>query len=162
MWAVMASPLTIRCDRPVHVSYRHCTHCTDRHRAHTHTRRFCHRKCVCVFVCVCGDVFVHALRHIPITHLTLHCPSLLCYHSGNVRNMTSTNLETYLNSEVIAVNQDPMGRQGVRLVGGDLEVNGVRRSFTHTRSHSTIQIHLPPTPPHTYYTCTYARRCSPA
>lgn len=38
--------------------------------------------------------------------------------------MTLQNLQTYLNSEVIAVNQDPMGRQGIRIVGGDLAVNG--------------------------------------
>lgn len=40
--------------------------------------------------------------------------------SNNVRNLTSFQLETYLNREVIAVNQDVLGRPGSRLVGGQL------------------------------------------
>jgi alpha-galactosidase len=40
--------------------------------------------------------------------------------SSNVRNMSAFTLETYSNKEVIAVNQDPIGRQGIRLFGSDL------------------------------------------
>ena len=40
--------------------------------------------------------------------------------SGNVRNMSAYTLETYKNKEVIAVSQDALGRQGVRVVGGAL------------------------------------------
>jgi len=40
--------------------------------------------------------------------------------SQNVRNLTAYQLETYLNPEVIAINQDPLGRQGQRLQGGNL------------------------------------------
>jgi len=40
--------------------------------------------------------------------------------SQNVRNLTQFQLDTYLNKEVIAVSQDPMGRQGQKLFGGDL------------------------------------------
>lgn len=40
--------------------------------------------------------------------------------SANVRNMSAANMETYKNERVIAVNQDPLGKQGVRLVGGKL------------------------------------------
>jgi hypothetical protein len=38
--------------------------------------------------------------------------------SGNVRNLSAMNLATYKNAEVIAVNQDVLGIQGKRLVGG--------------------------------------------
>jgi hypothetical protein len=40
--------------------------------------------------------------------------------SSNVRNLTTFQRETYLNLEVIAVNQDVLGRAGQRLVGGSL------------------------------------------
>ena len=40
--------------------------------------------------------------------------------SANIRNMSKENLETYSNEEVIAIDQDPLGIQGVRLVGGNL------------------------------------------
>lgn len=40
--------------------------------------------------------------------------------SQNIRNLSSYQLATYLNAEVIAVSQDRMGRQGMRLVGGNL------------------------------------------
>jgi alpha-galactosidase len=40
--------------------------------------------------------------------------------SSNVRNLTAFQRETYLNLEVIAVNQDVLGRAGQRLVGGSL------------------------------------------
>jgi len=40
--------------------------------------------------------------------------------SANLRNMSATNIETYRNTEVIAVNQDPLGKQGIRMAGGPL------------------------------------------
>ena len=40
--------------------------------------------------------------------------------SGNVRNMSAFTLATYSNAEVIAVNQDSLGKQGTRLVGGPI------------------------------------------
>jgi hypothetical protein len=40
--------------------------------------------------------------------------------SGNVRKLSATNLATYKNAEVIAVNQDVLGIQGHRLQGGPL------------------------------------------
>jgi len=40
--------------------------------------------------------------------------------SANVINMSATNLATYKNKEVIAVNQDPLGKQGTRVMGGSL------------------------------------------
>jgi len=41
---------------------------------------------------------------------------------SNVRNLSAWDLETYSNKEVIDVDQDPSGKQGVRLVGGDMTV----------------------------------------
>eukprot|EP01116_Phalansterium_solitarium_P007284 TRINITY_DN19879_c0_g1_i1.p1 TRINITY_DN19879_c0_g1~~TRINITY_DN19879_c0_g1_i1.p1 ORF type:complete len:555 (+),score=132.94 TRINITY_DN19879_c0_g1_i1:131-1795(+) len=49
----------------------------------------------------------------------LAAPMLL---SQNVRNLSAFQLETYLNQEVIAVGQDPLGRQGQRLVGGPISI----------------------------------------
>ncbi|XP_065846502.1 probable alpha-galactosidase isoform X3 [Oscarella lobularis] len=43
--------------------------------------------------------------------------------SSNVRNLSLYALETYSNAEVIAVNQDPLGKQGMRLYGGSLSQN---------------------------------------
>jgi len=40
--------------------------------------------------------------------------------SANIREMSAFTLETYSNTEVIAVDQDPLGKQGKRLVGGPL------------------------------------------
>ncbi|XP_062508332.1 probable alpha-galactosidase [Corticium candelabrum] len=40
--------------------------------------------------------------------------------SSNVRKISSFAVETYSNKDVIAVNQDPIGRQGIRLAGTDL------------------------------------------
>mmetsp|Transcript_61297 Transcript_61297/g.133174 ORF Transcript_61297/g.133174 Transcript_61297/m.133174 type:complete len:393 (-) Transcript_61297:33-1211(-) len=40
--------------------------------------------------------------------------------SSNVRNLTKYELETYSNAEVIAVNQDEAGIQGMRVAGGNL------------------------------------------
>jgi hypothetical protein len=40
--------------------------------------------------------------------------------SGNIRNMSAFTLATYSNSEVIALNQDALGRQGTRIVGGPI------------------------------------------
>jgi alpha-galactosidase len=39
---------------------------------------------------------------------------------SNIRSLNAWDLQTYSNTEVIAVNQDPAGRQGVRLAGGNL------------------------------------------
>jgi hypothetical protein len=47
----------------------------------------------------------------------LRAPMLL---SQSVVNMSAHRLETYTNTEVIAVGQDAMGRQGMRLKGGDV------------------------------------------
>ena len=41
--------------------------------------------------------------------------------SANIRNMCAENLVTYKNKEVIDVNQDDLGKQGTRLVGGPLK-----------------------------------------
>jgi len=43
--------------------------------------------------------------------------------SQNIRNLSSFMIDTYTNVEVIQVDQDPLGKQGVRLVGGDLHPN---------------------------------------
>ena len=40
--------------------------------------------------------------------------------SANIRNMSSRNVDTFSNADVIAVNQDALGHQGVRVFGGDL------------------------------------------
>ena len=40
--------------------------------------------------------------------------------SANIRNMSQVNLETYTNREVIAVDQDPLGMQGTRIMGHNL------------------------------------------
>ena len=40
--------------------------------------------------------------------------------SGDIRNMSSRNVETYTNRKVIAINQDSLGKQGTRIVGSDL------------------------------------------
>merc|ERR1740139_155177 len=40
--------------------------------------------------------------------------------SGSIVNMTDHNLETYTNAEAIAISQDPLGHQGIRLFGGPL------------------------------------------
>eukprot|EP00698_Gefionella_okellyi_P021063 TRINITY_DN6714_c0_g1_i1.p1 TRINITY_DN6714_c0_g1~~TRINITY_DN6714_c0_g1_i1.p1 ORF type:complete len:541 (-),score=92.99 TRINITY_DN6714_c0_g1_i1:227-1828(-) len=40
--------------------------------------------------------------------------------SQNVRNLSDYQLETYRNKEVIEIGQDPLGRSGQRLVGGQL------------------------------------------
>jgi len=40
---------------------------------------------------------------------------------GNIRNLNTWDLETYKNLEVIAVNQDSAGMQGIRVAGGNLK-----------------------------------------
>jgi hypothetical protein len=40
--------------------------------------------------------------------------------SANIRNMSTENIATFTNSEVIAVDQDLLGLQGERVLGGDL------------------------------------------
>jgi len=42
---------------------------------------------------------------------------------SNIRSLNAWDLQTYSNTEVIAVNQDPAGRQGTRLAGGNLHDN---------------------------------------
>jgi len=49
---------------------------------------------------------------------TMASPLIL---SQNVVNMSSFRFESYSNPEVIAVNQDPLVRQGERILGGDLQ-----------------------------------------
>ena len=44
--------------------------------------------------------------------------------SANIRNMSTMNIETYTNAEVIAVDQDALGIQGERIMGGDLSTHG--------------------------------------
>merc|ERR1712151_953977 len=40
--------------------------------------------------------------------------------SGSVLDMSMETLQTYSNKDVIAVSQDPLGKQGIRIFGGDL------------------------------------------
>jgi alpha-galactosidase len=40
---------------------------------------------------------------------------------SSIRDLNPWDLQTYSNTEVIAVNQDPAGRQGIRLAGGNLK-----------------------------------------
>jgi hypothetical protein len=56
--------------------------------------------------------------------------------SQNVRNLTSFQLETYLNTEVIGVGQDIKGRQGMRLVGGPMSL---QRSYGDDNVPVTLQ-----------------------
>eukprot|EP00038_Savillea_parva_P028759 m.66863 g.66863 ORF g.66863 m.66863 type:complete len:558 (+) comp8393_c0_seq1:219-1892(+) len=44
--------------------------------------------------------------------------------SANIRNMSATNIETYTNKEVIAVDQDVLGKQGTRVFGTNLKGGG--------------------------------------
>lgn len=44
--------------------------------------------------------------------------------SANLRNMSKANLDTYSNQAVIAVNQDPMAKQGARIQGGEMQHQG--------------------------------------
>eukprot|EP00948_MAST-09A_sp_MAST-9A-sp1_P003751 g3751.t1 len=44
--------------------------------------------------------------------------------SGNVRNMSKFTKQTYQNRDVIAVNQDRLGKQGIRIYGTNLTTNG--------------------------------------
>jgi alpha-galactosidase len=50
--------------------------------------------------------------------------------SANIRNMSKMNVETYTNSEVIAVDQDELGIQGERIMGGALS-EGLARPGGH-------------------------------
>merc|ERR1712080_356678 len=40
--------------------------------------------------------------------------------SGSILDMTDETLQTYSNKEVIAVSQDPLGKQGIRILGDAL------------------------------------------
>jgi len=44
---------------------------------------------------------------------------------SNIRHPTPWDLETYSNTEVISVDQDPLGKQGIRLAGGTLMADPV-------------------------------------
>jgi len=44
--------------------------------------------------------------------------------SGNVRNMSDYVLSTYKNKGAIAINQDTLGKQGIRVMGSNLTING--------------------------------------
>jgi len=57
----------------------------------------------------------------------LAAPLLL---SQNIRNLSAYMLETYSNTEIIAVNQDPLGIQGVRICGSNLDVSGTSLNTT--------------------------------
>jgi alpha-galactosidase len=46
--------------------------------------------------------------------------------SQNIRSWSDYMYDTYTNEEVIAVDQDRLGKQGIRLVGDDLDPNGTR------------------------------------
>jgi len=45
--------------------------------------------------------------------------------SGSIINMSDADMETYQNQDVINVNQDPLGKQGVRLIGENLNDGSV-------------------------------------
>lgn len=47
--------------------------------------------------------------------------------SGTVLDMTDETLETYSNADVIAVSQDPLGKQGTRIFGAELASNAPSR-----------------------------------
>ena len=49
----------------------------------------------------------------------IHAAPLLI--SGSILNMSEMDLETYQNKEVIAINQDSLGLQGTRIMGGELK-----------------------------------------
>lgn len=59
--------------------------------------------------------------------------------SGNLRNLTAYNYETYTNPEVIAVDQDPLTKQGIRLVGGDMYSTGQVKMVTCSTSDGNQQ-----------------------
>jgi alpha-galactosidase len=40
--------------------------------------------------------------------------------SGSILKMSNFTLATYLNRNVIAIDQDPLGKQGSRILGSDL------------------------------------------
>jgi len=50
--------------------------------------------------------------------------------SQNIRNLSAYSLQTYSNTEVIEVNQDPLGFQGMRVCGTNLDVNGSNTNTT--------------------------------
>jgi len=50
--------------------------------------------------------------------------------SGSVLNMSQYVLDTYLNKDVIAVSQDPLGKQGLRIAGGNLSTEDVVATVT--------------------------------
>ena len=42
--------------------------------------------------------------------------------SGNIRNLDSFVIETYKNVDAISINQDPLGKQGIRVFGANLTI----------------------------------------
>eukprot|EP01084_Bolivina_argentea_P190009 326644_1 len=69
--------------------------------------------------------------------------------SGNLRNMSKANVDTYSNMNVIGVNQDLLGMQGQRIVGGDVsnyykkqDVNGINIWFTNLIDGSKVFVFL--------------------
>jgi len=50
--------------------------------------------------------------------------------SANVRHMSAYNRATYANAEVIAVDQDALGLQGTRVLGGDLQPSSTNTANT--------------------------------
>lgn len=50
--------------------------------------------------------------------------------STNIGNLTKNQLETYSNAEVLAVHQDPLGKLGIRLYGGNLSQYDYKKPTT--------------------------------
>mmetsp|Transcript_596 Transcript_596/g.929 ORF Transcript_596/g.929 Transcript_596/m.929 type:complete len:411 (-) Transcript_596:64-1296(-) len=50
--------------------------------------------------------------------------------SGNVRNLDLYVVDTYKNKDAIAINQDPLGKQGIRVRGSDLTVGSSKGDDT--------------------------------
>jgi alpha-galactosidase len=60
--------------------------------------------------------------------------------SGNIRNMSSMNIATYTNSEIIAVNQDVLGKQGTRVVGSSMSSPGATNVWSKELSNGDVAI----------------------
>ena len=58
--------------------------------------------------------------------------------SGTLINISPWDLETYTNDEVIAVDQDPLGRQGIRLVGNDLVVDSTDNTHNNNNNDNDV------------------------
>ena len=69
--------------------------------------------------------------------------------SANLRNISQNNIDTFSNEAVIAVNQDPLGHQGIRIFGGDLtghyhnqDINGINIWSTNLMDGSKVMVFL--------------------